>query len=319
MPATREELIDRWETDEGKALAGEALQALRSPAGSRPGPMQPLNTAFLQRLQALPFVAEVAPQIDLRGLHLVGRVLDFNERDLSHVRLDYAFPINFISDCLVASAVFDHAHSVYGTFLQEDLQGISLAGASFQGGVFSKTNLSKANLQGTHLALANLAQANLAQANLSGADVRFANAHHANFCGADLREANFIEAGLGAVVFDDQTQVQGADLRGASLSDDFRAFAQQRGALLIDEITSSSKELAQLDATLRRLNENNADGHLDAVIPLVEAERDQFARDPDYQYYDGMERAFTQAGSPQWLSEVTGVWMETGKALAHFL
>jgi hypothetical protein len=47
MPATREELIARWETEEGKALAEAALQALRAPAGSKPGAILPLDAAFL--------------------------------------------------------------------------------------------------------------------------------------------------------------------------------------------------------------------------------------------------------------------------------
>jgi hypothetical protein len=144
-------------------------------------------------------------------------------------------------------------------------------------------------------------------------------AHYANFCGADLREANFTESNIGAVTFDEQTQVQGTDLRGCNISDDFRAFEQQRGALLNDEITSAAKELAELDATLTRLRQKNTDGRLDAVIPLVEAEREKFARDPDYQYYEGMQEAFAQAGSPQWIDEVMEVWMETSKALAHFI
>lgn len=319
MPATREELIARWETEEGKALAGEALQALRSPAGSKPGPIRPLDAAFLQRLQVLPFVTEVAPQIDLRGLHLENRDLDFNERDLSGVRLDYAFPINFISDCRVAGTIFDHTYSVYGSFLQEDLQGISLVGASFPGAVFSRANLSEANLQGACLALANLTYANCSQANLQGVDARFSDANHANLCGADLREASFTESNLGAVAFDEQTLVQGADLRGCNLSNDFRAFARQRGALLTDEQTSSVKELAQLDATLKHLRQNNIDGHLNVAITLVQAERDKFEQDSDYQYYQGMEEAFARAGSPQLFDEVMQAWMEASKALAHFL
>lgn len=319
MPATREELIARWETEEGKALAGEALQVLRSPAGAKPGPIQPLDAAFLQRLQALPFVAEVAPQIDLRGLHLEGERLSFKERDLSGVRLDYAFPINFISDCRVAGTFFDYAYSVYGSFLQSDLQEISLVGASFQGGTFSRANLSGANLQGAHLALANLTSANCSRADLRGADVRFSNAHHANLCGADLREADFTESNLGLAVFDEQTQVQGANLRGCNLSADFRAFAQQRGALLTDEIMGPVRDLALFDATLKRLRARNTDGHLDVMVALMEAEGEKFARDPDYQYYEGMREAFTQAGSPQWIDEVMEVWTETSKALAHFL
>lgn len=319
MPALREQLIARWETAEGKALAEEALQALRSPAGAKPGPIKALDAAFLQRLQTLPFVAEVAPQIDLRGLHLDQRDIDFNERDLSGVRLDYAFPINFISDCRVAGTIFDHTYSVYGSFLQEDLQEISLVGASFRGAVFSRANLSKANLQGARLALANLTHANCSQANMQGADVRFSDANHANLCGADLREASFTESNLGAVAFDEQTLIQGADLRGCNLSDDFRTFARQRGALLTDEQTSSAKELARLDATLKHLRQNNIDGHLNVAITLVQAAREKFEQDPDYPYYQGMEEAFAQAGSPQLLDEVMRVWMEASKALAHFL
>ena len=37
---------------------------------------------------------------------------------------------------------------------------------------------------------------------------------------------SFTELNLGAVAFDEQTLVQGADLRGCNLSNDFRAFAR---------------------------------------------------------------------------------------------
>lgn len=319
MPATREELIARWETDEGKNLAREALQALRSPAGAKPGPSRPLDAAFLQQLQILPFALEVAPQIDLRGLHLEGKLLGLEERDLSSVRLDYAFPIHFISNCRVNGAIFDYTFSVYGSFLRANLQGISLAGASFRGGSFTRANLSEANLQGTRLALADLAQANCSRANFSGADLRFCDVHDANLCGADLREADFTEGNLGDVIFDAQTLVQGANFKGTLLSDDFRTFAQQAGALLNEGQTYSARELAQLDAALTHLRQNNLDGHLDAAITLIQAEREKFALDADYPYYEGIEDAFAQAGITPFMDEVMEMWEDASKALAHFL
>jgi uncharacterized protein YjbI with pentapeptide repeats len=319
MPATREELIARWETDEGKTLAGGALQALHSSTRARPGPIKPLDTAFLQQLQTLPFVAEVAPQIDLRGLHLEGKLLGLEERDLSSVRLDYAFPIHFISNCRVNGAILDYTFSVYGSFLRADLQGISLAGASFQGGSFTRANLSEANLQGTRLALADLALANCSRANCSGADLRFSDAHDANLCGADLREADFTESNLGDVIFDAQTLVQGANFKGALLSDDFRAFAQQAGALLNEGQTYAARGLAQFDAALTHLRRNNLDGHLDTAIALIQTERETFARDPDYPYYEGIANTFAQAGITPLMHEVMEIWEDASKALAHFL
>lgn len=320
MPATREQLIARWETPDGQQLAELACEVLY-PSQSNPslGLIKPLDPALVQRLRSLPFAEEVAEQVDLRGLHLEGKALHFKDTDLSNVRLDYAFPIDIINNCRVAGAVFDRAFSVYGTFPRQDLSGISLADASFNGGMFYLANLSGANLQGAHLALTNLSYVNGSQAIFIGADLRFSDVHHVDFSGADLREADFTEANVGDVTFDAQTRVQGANFRGASLSDDFRTFARQRGAQLDDTITNSAKELVQLDATLQELQRNNTDGHLDEVIALVKAERDKFERDPDYPYYQGMEEAFARAGSPQWIDEVMETWMNTGKRLAHFL
>lgn len=140
-----------------------------------------------------------------------------------------------------------------------------------------------------------------------------------DFSGADLREADFTEANVGGVTFDAQTRVQGANFRGAFLSDDFRVFARQWGAQLDDTITNSARELVQLDATLQELQRNNTDGHLDEVIALVKVERDKFERDPDYPYYQGMEEAFAHADSPQWIDEVMETWMNASKRLAYFL
>ncbi|HEY1349878.1 MAG TPA: pentapeptide repeat-containing protein [Ktedonobacteraceae bacterium] len=319
MLANREALIARWETDEGKILAREALQVLRSPAGARPGPIRPLDTAFLQRLQTLPFVEEIAPQIDLRGLHLEGKLLGLEERDLAGVRLDYAFPLHFISNCRVNGAIFDYTFSVYGSFLRADLQGISLVGASLRGGSFTRADLREANLQGTRLALADLAQANCTRANFSGADMRFSDMHDANVCGADLREADFTESNLGDVIFDTRTLVQGANFKGTLVSDDFRAFAQQAGALLNEGQTYSARELARFDAALTHVRRNNLDGHLDRAIVLMQAEREKFALDPDYPYYEGIDDAFARVGLTPLINEVMELWEDASKALAHFL
>jgi hypothetical protein len=154
---------------------------------------------------------------------------------------------------------------------------------------------------------------------LRGTDLRFADLHGANLCGADLREAQLLEANLGDVVFDEQTQVQGADLRGSYLSDDFRAFAQQRGALLSDEMTNSVRELAELDALLQHLRENNGSGRLNAVIPVVEAARASFARNPDYETYEGVPEALRRAGLARFVDEVEEMSLEVSKALAYFL
>lgn len=147
MPATREQLIARWETSDGQQLAELAYEVLYpSQSSPRPGFIKPLDPALVQRLRSLPFTEEVAEQVDLRGLHLEGKTLNFKDIDLSNVRLDYAFPIDIIRNCRVAGAVFDRAFSVYGTFPKQDLSGISLVGASFNGGIFYEANLSSANL-----------------------------------------------------------------------------------------------------------------------------------------------------------------------------
>ena len=64
MPATREQLAARWETEEGKTLVSDVQQAL-NPARTRrltPEMRIPLTEDLRQRLAFLPFVNEVAPQ-----------------------------------------------------------------------------------------------------------------------------------------------------------------------------------------------------------------------------------------------------------------
>ena len=151
--------------------------------------------------------------------------------------------------------------------------------------------------------------------------MRFANVHLANFSGADLREVNLAEANMGRIIFNDQTRLQGADLRGALLSPDFRAFAQQAGAQLSEDQTFSARQLFELQATITVLQENNTDGHLDEAIALMRAERDRGRDpyDPEYVVEHALQEAFDQAGSPAWVEEVWETWSETEKALAYYV
>ena len=317
MPATRDQLLTRWETTDGQQLAELTFRMLAANwSETNPASVRTLDPALVSRLSTLPFADEVAPRVDLRGLHFQENALPIGNIDLTNVSLDYAFPITMLSNCRTAGAILDQAFSVYGTFTRQQLAAISLAGASFQGGGFQNANLSEANLQGARLALTNFSLVDCTKAILIGADLRFANVHHTNFSGADLREVDFTEANLGDVIFDAQTRLQGANLQGAYLSDDLRAFAQQSGARLSAEQTNSARELAQLEATLTALQNQNADAQL---LALVRAERDQFALDPDYDYYQGLEDAFTSAGSPQWLDEVMETWSDVSSALARYL
>ncbi|MBV9617468.1 MAG: pentapeptide repeat-containing protein [Ktedonobacteraceae bacterium] len=325
MRATREQLLARWETPEGLQLAEQVRQALNEPGSRRrglpQGGIRPLDPSLVSRLARLPFADEVSAQIDLRGFHIQTTRLNLKYTDLSNVRLDSAYEIRCIINCQTAGAILDGCHSINGIFSGQALNGISLVGASLNGGMFEDANMSEANLQGAHLVVADFSRANCTQASFPGADLRFANAHDANVSGADLREADLTEANLGGVLFDSRTRLQGANLWGALLSPDFRTFAQQAGAQLTPRQTHVAKQQVELNATIKALQEKNADGHLDEAIALLSAERNQAPDplDPDYVVQHALDERFDRAGSPAWVEEVWETWYETEKALAYYV
>lgn len=339
METTREQLIARWDTETGQALARDVLQALSpkllprvektlTPEESARDFVQraiawqqvkvaPLGEEIKQRLTALPFANEVAPHLDLRGLHVEGQEVYLSSVDLSGARLDYVYEIGNVSRCIMVKTVFDGCRAVQASFSRETLHEASFVEAVLNGVNFYQADLSGAIFQRAQMVTTELVEATCTQASFTGADLRFADCWHADFRGADLREVNFTEANLGDIVFDEHTRLHGANLRGASLNREFRVFAQEAGALLGE--SHKEREIAELDATLKLMTARNEDGHLDGALRQVRIVREHLAQNPDYQWSYAIDEALKREGSPELVDEVLDMVVEAGKALAAFI
>lgn len=113
------------------------------------------------------------------------------------------------------------------------LTGINFTGTNLQGTRFEETNLSGMNLQGHNLTHTSFQNANLEGANLSGTTLERANLFGTNLTGADLKNAN-----IGNAYWDESTQFNGADLSGATISQQSLSSSRRklRGALNLDQV-----------------------------------------------------------------------------------
>jgi uncharacterized protein YjbI with pentapeptide repeats len=151
-----EELLARWDTDEGKKLLETVVAALLAD--------EPCTSI----LSGFPGVAEIESGLDLRHANLSGANLsgaDLIDADLHRANLSDA-------DLLGADLI------------DADLRGANLIGA----------NLSGADLIGADLIDADFHHADISGANLSGAYLRGANLQEADLRGAYLRGAHLKEA-----------------------------------------------------------------------------------------------------------------------------
>lgn len=326
MPATREQLVARWETPEGQQLAKAVRRSLNPPRARqqfmRSNSLRSLSSDLLAQIAQLPFADEVRPAIDLRGLHVAADdpAISIKYIDLSHVRFDYAYEIGRIIGCHTQGAIFNGCHAINSMFTRSNLTEMSFVGASLNGSFFEYADISASDLRGAKLIKVDLLYAKCIGTIFSGANLRFADLRFANLSGADLREADLTEAYLGQVVFDDQTRLQGTNLAGADLSPDFRAFAERSGALLTPHQTWNVKMMVEMDATARALEQRNGDGRYDDAIAALHDARELFRQNPDYSYSDGFDQAFARFGSPPvWEAEVLETWNEVSKALAYYL
>lgn len=322
MPATREQLEKRWETSEGLFMAQEVCRLL---ARGVPGSSEPrlVTEAELQQLiSSLPFREEVAPRLDLRGLHLDQESVDlYQASDLSGARLEYAGEIGAISATRMVGTIFDGCRATNSHF-SADFTSASFVGAHLQGVRFFGSSLVRATFRQAKLALASLREINCQQASFDEADLRFVDAWHAdlrgaNLAGADLTEANLADTDLSSIQFNEQTRVQGADLYGARLDEPFRAFAEQAGGLLRKDQVRLFKEREKviLAAIIRVLKEDNESGHLDAAIACLEELAQHFAPDPEYSWSMKAEEAL----SPELMQEVMERYAQVSRALAYYL
>ena len=108
--ATREQLEARWVTEEGKQIAREVNQALFR--GTNMDELRQLTTT-------LPYVEEVAPALDLRGLPAEERNIEFFRTDFSGAHLEYVYDIGLVDGCQMVGTVLDGCYSVNAIFYED--------------------------------------------------------------------------------------------------------------------------------------------------------------------------------------------------------
>jgi uncharacterized protein YjbI with pentapeptide repeats len=324
MTSTREQLLARWKTEEGKRLAHDIYQALENTEV----PLEDLR----QRLSQLPFTAEVAPHWDFRGLHFwpedewSNPATTIWARDLSQARFDYLQHIGNITGCTMHSTIFDDMHCINGLF-HSNFEHASFQRATLQGVSFTNSNVSHANFEQAQLGKAYFTGTQCTGANFAHADLRFADFEQADLRGANFQNAVLADTNLHNALFDDQTNLQGADMHGAAMSHELRAFAQASGAILSDPtFWNQDYDLAVVNALVQIMQEKeyNEDGHLDAVaLPTMIKIRDELHEHVKQGVYFTWEQRFEELTSETWprelVEEVEYLYGEAGRLLSYYL
>lgn len=277
--ATKQQLKKRWQTEEGQKRAQAVMEAVKRGATSE---------ELRLIVDSLPFAEEVAPHLDLRGLQFNER-LSLRNLDLSGSYLDYTTLTRNLLDCRMVETVFNGA-DMTNLLLQQDFTRASFIGTNLKGSRFLQANLTGANFTRAKLQSGSLREAICTGANFTKANLRFSMCVNADFRGANLTQADLTEATLGDIRFDAHTLLRGANLTGAAMNDEFQAFAEQAGAIIQE--SQGTLELAAFDAALAIMKEHNTDGHLDAVLTLIRAEREKMVGRPDYSWFTLLKREF---------------------------
>jgi uncharacterized protein YjbI with pentapeptide repeats len=323
MAATREQLEARWETDEGIQLARTMSPLLDRGLTT----MDELRKMVNQ----LPFIEEVAPQLDLRALHLpvedilVNEFIVIKHMDLSGVRFDYLRDIGNIVKCQMHGTIFDEMSNINGIF-GSDFSHASFVKATLQGVRFWYGQVSGANFQQARLGLADFTEIACDGASFVDADLRFSKWGDSDVRGTDFRGANLTGAGLQGILFDEDTRLEGANLRNASMDEDFRAFVQ-RGGAIVNTAGNRARDydLACMDALIAVMQEKeyNEDGHLDPVLPYVLVQREKLAHSeerPSYPWSDELYPELVEVFSEDIADEVFDIVLPEGmRLLAYYL
>jgi uncharacterized protein YjbI with pentapeptide repeats len=278
MP-TKKELKQRWTEPDSQQLAERLFDAIE-----RKGTREELAEILL----GLPGSDEVASGLDFRGLEF-RYAMGIADLDLRGARLDGAKLIGGIVNCRLVEAVLDGFEAANAT-MKADFTGASFVRARLNGCYFVGSILREADFARAKLERAALDGCDCTDARFNDADLRFASLKDARFEGANLSGANLTQAWLTAFTFDERTLVDGADLAGAQMDDDFARFAGSGGARAGKPVTSY--ELATLDATRSVLAERNADGHLTAVINRMEQLREEVIADAEFDWSGTLAREF---------------------------
>jgi uncharacterized protein YjbI with pentapeptide repeats len=296
-------LLVRWLTEDGKQRAKKIQRILAS--GEHLDRLPHL-------LSSLPYVDEVTPQLDLRGLRLAEQTIDFQAVDLSHAHLEFVHHIGGLWDCQMVGTCFDGCYAINAIF-EKDFTSASFVGATLNGSRFTESKLTQANFTDARLITARLNEADCQAALFKSADMRFAYCARADFRAADLRDANLTEAVLGRIQFDEQTLLQGANLTGARMSEDFKAFALRSGAIVRE--SQGEYALVELDTTVTILRRRNTDHHLDEVLAQLTRMREKLMNTHNYAWID----ALSEVVSSELLQEVIEAEERAIKTMGYYV
>lgn len=304
--ATKQQLIARWETQEGQQKVESLYQYFKVPA-KLSVTLEQLHTL----VDSLPYTDEVAPNLDWRGLHL-GKDIYIRDLDLPRVRLDYSALRGNLHDGNWSGAVFDGADVTSLSF------GLDLTRASFIKVNARKVRFTQSTLTGANFSEAKLIGAYLNKvpcngANFSNADMRDSSCLGTDLRGANLTGTNLVRASLGHVLFDASTKIEGANFTGTSLSENFKAFVVERGGQPNPYEKPPDYDLAVFDATIALVQEGNKNGFLDQLLAVLTTIRQQLHDNPQYDW-----EPFVEASLPAHLQDLFYEVYEEGMGQAEY-
>jgi uncharacterized protein YjbI with pentapeptide repeats len=275
-------LRSRWKTTSGKIAARAVENALRH--GSDIDELHGYTAG-------MPYIDEVAPNLDLRGIELPNLVA-VRASDLSGVRFDAAQMNWNFGGCTLRKAVFDRANGHNVDFGGCDLSGGSLVGARLPGAIFYGARLIDSDLSGIRMHSGQLKGADCRGAKFVGADLRMVWAADADIRGADFREANLVGASLGRVKWNETTRFEGAQMSWEGTPTGISTQAIAQGAKLTSE--KAEWQLGLVDATRKVLEERNRSGKLTRIVRRMETLRLDVERDPQTLWANKLQKELSE-------------------------
>src|SRR5579884_864535 len=127
--ATKRQLTARWETPEGQQVVEDLYRTFTTGVT-----VEQLHAI----VSTLPYVDEVAPHLDLRGLRRSRKVIFVRFLDLPGVRAEYSALRGNLSDGNWSGAIFDEADITQLDF-ELDLTGASFVKVNAKGTRFDKS------------------------------------------------------------------------------------------------------------------------------------------------------------------------------------
>lgn len=232
---------------------------------------------------------------------------------LVNTRFDFATLGGHVCGCYAPGANFNAVKAAGLLFQDDDLHGGTFVGASLKRCYFGRSNLNSANFSNAKLQTAQFTGASCRDAMFLGADMRLAYCVDAEFSGADLSGVDMTEANLTRIRFDENTKVTGTILRGVTMSDHFRGFAERSGAILGPE--SGLHVIASFDATAKILEKENKDGSLTAVLQKMPLLRQRLVENPKLVWEDEL----IKESAPELANLLTEAMIDGSKDIADQL